>query len=84
MSPIIQIKDLYKTYKGASLPSVYGLSLSVEKGSFFGLLGPNGAGKTTTLSILCGLRSFDTGRIIINGMDLVKNLRRIKPLIGVV
>ena len=83
-TPIIQIDDLHKTYKGASHPSVSGLTLSVEKGAFFGLLGPNGAGKTTTLSILCGLRSFDKGTITINGMSLKKNLPRIKPLIGVV
>ena len=83
-TPIIQIEDLHKTYKGASHPSVNGLTLSVRKGSFFGLLGPNGAGKTTTLSILCGLRSFDKGVIRIDGMELMKNLPRIKPLIGVV
>ena len=83
-TPIIQIDDLHKTYKGASHPSVSRLTLAVEKGSFFGLLGPNGAGKTTTLSILCGLRSFDKGMITINGMSLKKNLPRIKPLIGVV
>jgi len=84
MSPIIQINDLHKTYKGASHPSLCGLSLSVEKGSFFGLLGPNGAGKTTTLSILCGLRNFDKGAITINGMMLNKHLTQIKPMIGVV
>ena len=83
-TPIIQIDDLHKTYKGASHPSVCGLTLSVTKGSFFGLLGPNGAGKTTTLSILCGLRGFDKGTITINGLSLKKNLPRIKPLIGVV
>ena len=82
--PIIQIEDLHKTYKGASHPSVSGLTLSVKRGSFFGLLGPNGAGKTTTLSILCGLRTFDKGKITVNGMELEKNLSRIKPLIGVV
>ena len=83
-TPIIKIEDLHKTYKGSSHPSVSNLTLLVRKGSFFGLLGPNGAGKTTTLSILCGLRSFDKGTITINGMELGKNLPRIKPLIGVV
>jgi len=82
--PIILIENLHKTYKGASHPSISGLTLSVEKGSFFGLLGPNGAGKTTTLSILCGLRSFDKGTVTVNGMALKKNLPHIKPLIGVV
>jgi ABC-2 type transport system ATP-binding protein len=60
------------------------LTLSVEKGAFFGLLGPNGAGKTTTLSILCGLRNYDQGSITIAGMELEHNLPRIKSLIGVV
>jgi ABC-2 type transport system ATP-binding protein len=60
------------------------LTLNVGKGAFFGLLGPNGAGKTTTLSILCGLRSYDKGSITIAGMELEHNLKRIKPLIGVV
>ena len=83
-NPIIQIDDLHKTYRGASHPSLCGLTLSVEKGYFFGLLGPNGAGKTTTLSILCGLRCFDKGMITVKGMELTKNLPRIKPLIGVV
>lgn len=81
---LIQITELYKTYKGASHPSVDGLSLGVEKGMFLGLLGPNGAGKTTTLSILWGLRSFDKGSVMICGMDIRNDLRRIKPLIGVV
>ena len=84
MTPIIQIDNLHKTYKGASHPSLCGLSLSVVKGSFFGLLGPNGAGKTTTLSILCGLRNFNKGTITIKGMMLPRHLPRIKPLIGVV
>jgi ABC-2 type transport system ATP-binding protein len=82
--PVIQIEDLHKTYRGASHPSVNGLTLSVKKGSFFGLLGPNGAGKTTTLSILCGLRRYDHGTITIKGMELTHNLSRIKPLTGVV
>ena len=83
-TPAIIIHDLHKTYRGASHSSVNGLMLSVEKGAFFGLLGPNGAGKTTTLSILCGLRNSDKGTITIQGMELGKNLSRIKPLIGVV
>jgi ABC-2 type transport system ATP-binding protein len=83
-TPIIQITDLYKTYGGASHPSVNGLTMTIEKGSIHGLLGPNGAGKTTTLSILCGLRSYHKGCVIINGLDIKKSLPHIKPMIGVV
>lgn len=81
---VIQISGLRKTYKGASHPSVDGLSLQVERGMFFGLLGPNGAGKTTTLSILWGLRTFDAGKVSICGIDIRKHFPQIKPLIGVV
>ena len=80
----INICNLYKTYRGASHPSVDGLSLHVRRGAFFGLLGPNGAGKTTTISILCGLRSYDSGEVTINDMDVRHKMVHIKPLIGVV
>jgi ABC-2 type transport system ATP-binding protein len=81
--PVVRILDLHKTYRGASHPSVDGLSLQVGSGSFFGLLGPNGAGKTSTLSILCGLRSYDSGQVLIHGLDVRRNMPQIKPLIGV-
>ena len=81
---VISINNLHKTYRGASHPSVDGLSLHVRKGAFFGLLGPNGAGKTTTISILCGLRSYDSGQVTVHGMDVRHKMKLIKPLIGVV
>jgi len=82
--PVIYIKDLRKTYRQASHPSVDGLTLQVEKGMFFGLLGPNGAGKTTTISILCGLLSYEAGQVVIHGLDVKRNMTGIKPLIGIV
>ena len=83
-APAIDIQDLHKTYQGASVPSVNGLTLQVEKGMFFGLLGPNGAGKTTTISVLCGLLPYETGNITICDLDLRHKMNDIKPLIGVV
>ena len=83
-APVINIRNLHKTYRGASNPSVDGLSLQVERGAFFGLLGPNGAGKTTTISILCGLRSYNSGQVMINDMEVRHRMHHIKPLIGVV
>jgi ABC-2 type transport system ATP-binding protein len=81
---LISIQQLFKTYRGAERASVAGITLTVEKGEFFGLLGPNGAGKTTTMSILCGLLPFDSGIVKINGLDVTTALNRIKPFIGVV
>ena len=80
----INIRNLHKTYKGASHPSVDGLCMQVERGAFFGLLGPNGAGKTTTISILCGLRSYDSGSVMVHNKDIRHKMLQIKPLIGVV
>ena len=80
----INISNLHKTYRGASHPAVDGLSLQVKRGAFFGLLGPNGAGKTTTISIMCGLRSYDSGEVTINDMEVRHKMAQIKPLIGVV
>lgn len=81
---VINIQDLHKTYPQALIPSVDGLTLQVSKGMFFGLLGPNGAGKTTTISILCGLLSYNTGQVMIHGLDVKHRMSEIKPLIGVV
>ena len=84
MNTVIDIRDLSKTYRRASHPSVDRLTLKVEQGMFFGLLGPNGAGKTTTISVLCGLLSFNSGQVLIHGLDVRHKSAEIKPLIGVV
>lgn len=81
---MIEIKGLYKIYKGNTNPSVDNLSLCIKKGEIFGLLGPNGAGKTTTINILCGLRSFDCGSVTVAGYSVKDEMSKIKPLIGVV
>ncbi|MDR1673388.1 MAG: ABC transporter ATP-binding protein [Bacteroidales bacterium] len=83
-TPVIEIKDLRKTYKGNGVPAVDRLSLSVPCGEIFGLLGPNGAGKTTIIHILCGLSSSDGGEVTICGYPLKTGLKEIKRLIGVV
>lgn len=60
------------------------LSLSVAAGEIFGFLGPNGAGKTTTLRILSGLLKPTRGSASLCGMDIQKNPREAKRLIGLV
>ncbi len=82
--PIIDIRKLRKTYRGAAHPSVDGLTLQVSEGAFFGLLGPNGAGKTTTLSVLCGLCPYDAGEAKVGGLDVRREMGRIRRMIGVV
>lgn len=84
MPTAIRVQNLFKTYPGADGPAVNGLSLTVQRGRFYGLLGPNGAGKTTTLSILCGLLNADSGEAAVMEHSLPAELHKVKPLLGVV
>ena len=64
---LLEIRDLRKRY--GTVEALRGLSLSVERGEFFGLLGPNGAGKSTTINILLGLILADSGSIQVFDQD---------------
>ena len=78
---IVEVENLCKAY--GSLQAVDGVSFSIEAGEVFGILGPNGAGKTTTVEILEGMRLPDTGVARINGIDIRKNPRAVKSIIGI-
>ncbi|MEI6681989.1 MAG: ABC transporter ATP-binding protein [Bacteroidota bacterium] len=82
--PIIEIRELTKTYKGSDEPAIRSISLDIYPNEIFGLLGPNGAGKTTTLSILCGLFPATKGNVTIDGLDIGRHTEKIKQIIGVV
>ncbi len=77
----IEVEGLRKRY--GSLMAVDGISFQVDEREIFGLLGPNGAGKTTTVEILEGLRQADSGRAIVAGVDVRKDPKAVKGLIGV-
>ena len=48
----------------------------------FGLLGPNGAGKSTLMRILVTLMKHSSGKVTIDGLDLAKNRREIRSMLG--
>ena len=78
---IITIDGVSKNYK--SKKALDGVSLSVEQGELFGLLGVNGAGKTTLIKILCGLTKKSGGKITVNGLDLDRDIDKIKEIIDI-
>ena len=53
-----------------AITAVDGVSLSVERGAFYALLGPSGCGKTTLLRMIAGFETPDSGRIVIDGIDV--------------
>jgi len=58
------------------------VSFKVKKGSIFGFLGPNGSGKSTVIRLLCGLLRPSEGQARIAGLDVARDLERIKSVIG--
>jgi ABC-2 type transport system ATP-binding protein len=81
---VITTENLKKKYKGSDEEALKGISFSVYEGENFGLLGPNSAGKTTLITIICGLMKFDTGRVLVNGIDVNKFPKQIRSFIGLV
>ena len=77
----IVTKKLSKKYKEKI--AVNDLNLTIKKGELFALLGVNGAGKTTTIKMLSGLILPTNGEITINGMDIKKEVYKIKSILNV-
>ncbi len=69
MAPILEIRDLTKTFRGGVI-AVDDVSLSVEEGEFLTILGPSGCGKTTTLRMVGGFEFPDRGNILLDGEDV--------------
>jgi ABC-2 type transport system ATP-binding protein len=80
VSLAISTTDLEKSY--GDVQALDGLSLSVERGEFFGLLGPNGAGKTTFINVLVGLVRKSGGEASVFGHDVEDEYREARDRIG--
>ena len=68
MQALLVAEDLSKRFPGVR--AVDGVSFTVGAGEVVGLLGPNGAGKTTTLRMLAGILAPDSGRVLVEGLDM--------------
>lgn len=74
--PAVVVKDLKKTFQRQQV--LKGVSFTVESGSIFALLGSNGAGKTTIVNILSTLKTMDSGCVMINQYDVVKQPNEVR------
>jgi putrescine transport system ATP-binding protein len=68
------------TRRFGSFTAVDDVTLEVASGEFFALLGPSGCGKTTLLRMIAGFDSPDSGRILIDGKDIVPVPPHRRPL----
>jgi ABC-2 type transport system ATP-binding protein len=81
--PIISVSDLSKTY-ASGFQALKRVNLEIRRGEIFALLGPNGAGKTTLISIVCGIVNPTSGRILVDGHDIITEYRAVRSMIGLV
>lgn len=81
---MIKFENVSKTYRSGGRPAVDSLSLEVDSGRVFGFLGPNGAGKSTTIKILVGILRQDEGRVLVDGLDNLRDGLAVKRLVGYV
>jgi putative spermidine/putrescine transport system ATP-binding protein len=64
----VSLENLVRTY--GKVRALDGLTLSIEPGEFMALLGPSGCGKTTALRVLAGFEMLDSGRVVVDGIEL--------------
>jgi ABC-2 type transport system ATP-binding protein len=67
---MLATEALTKRFNGATV--VDALTLTIAPGELFALLGPNGAGKTTTINCLLGFLTPDSGRALVDGLDVAR------------
>ena len=67
---ILTLDNVSKRFGGLAV--VENLSFSVRRGACTGLIGPNGAGKTTVFNLITGVYPIDTGRIVLDGVDIAR------------
>ena len=78
--PVIDITDLSKFYGKAK--GIEHINLEIGEGEIFGFIGPNGAGKSTTIRILLNLIFPTGGSARIMGMDVIRDTKKIKQMVG--
>jgi len=79
-APAVVVDGLTRTF--GALTAVDHASFDIRHGELFGMLGPNGSGKTTAIRMLCGLLAPSSGTARVAGIDVGRELARVKAAIG--
>ncbi len=76
--PIIQCQDVHKWF--GKFEALRGISMEIEQGEVIVIFGPSGSGKSTFIRTLNRLEEHQKGRIIIDGIELTKNVQNIEAV----
>lgn len=79
---IVSVDNLKMSYDKGRVQALKGVTFDVGEGEIFGLIGPDGAGKTSLFSILTTLLLADSGTAVVDGLDVVKDYKKIRQHIG--
>lgn len=69
--PLLELRDIYRSYEMGRVVAANGVSFSIEAGELVSLVGPSGSGKSTIVNIICGLDPPDSGTVLIDGRPIV-------------
>ena len=74
MPPLIQVQELFKSYRRDSLeiPVLRNINLEIAEGEFIAFMGPSGSGKTTLLNLIAGIDKPTAGKIFIAGVEVTE------------
>jgi heme ABC exporter ATP-binding subunit CcmA len=81
-TPAIELREITRTFDDR--PALRGLDLKIASGEALVIFGPNGAGKTTLLKILATLLRPSAGTVLFAGLDIQKDLQKVRRRLGVV
>lgn len=72
--PVVELIDLKKIYfsDGVPTPALNGVNLRISEGEFVAVVGPSGSGKSTLLNVIGALDKPTSGKVLIDGVDLLK------------
>ena len=79
----IRINNLSKVYDDG-FSALKNINLDIKKGEILAMLGPNGAGKTTLINIICGIVKPTSGKVSVEGFDILNDYRETRSRIGLV
>jgi len=80
---MVLVQSLSKSYDNGFV-ALKGVNLEIKPGEILALLGPNGAGKTTLISVICGLANPTSGKVLVDGKDIISDFLETRKAIGLV